>query len=397
MVTYKSNPEGKSIVNRENMSASISKKVMKGMIDMIKESNEGLIRNLASKYGFNAEDELELLVEVKREKMERKKSTVKSVPLPYDGRIWDDCCKAIKPYHGLYSQCTNKRGDEEYCASCTKMEKNGKLVGNISEREERGDEWRDPKGRKPVNYLKVLRYLHLTREDVDAYLLREDLHISEKHFIEEEKSRGRKAKSAATSDTDSEKESKKRGRPKKSEKVVEVSTTENLFDTLISDARSPRSPSQEQLQPAAEEISDVSDSDSEKEPAEKEKKAPAEKKEKKAPAAEKKEKAPAEKKEKAPAEKEKKAPAEKKEKKAAVEKVIEEDEEEEEEAITLRKFEHSGVKYFKDSENNVYDKKSQEKIGVWNESTDKIVFVSSEELETEESDSDSSDSESDDE
>jgi len=298
------------------MSVSISKKVMKGMMDMIKESNEGLIRNLASKYGFNVEEELELLVEdmkaQSREKMERKKPTGKSVPLPYDGTIWDDCCKAIKPYHGLYSQCTNKRGDEEYCASCTKMEKNGKLVGNISEREEQGDEWRDPKGRKPVNYLKVLRYLHLTREDVDAYLLREDLHISEKHFIEEEKSRARKAKSAATSDTDSEKESKKRGRPKKSEKVVEVSTTENLFDTLISDARSPRSPSQDQVQPAAEEISDVSDSDSEKEPAKKEKKAPAEKKEK-APA-EKKEKAPAEKKEKAPAEKEKKAPAEKKEK-----------------------------------------------------------------------------------
>jgi hypothetical protein len=419
-------------MSSSSVSMKVSNQVMKGLESLMNETKMELVRSLSEKYGFNAEEAMESLcvsLSVNAGKREKSDGGKRNIPMPFDGTVWDDCCNAIKPTHGLYSQCANKRGDNEFCQSCTKMEKNGKLIGRISERQEQGDNWRDPKGRKPVHYLKVLKYLKLSRADVDAYLLEEDFHISEKHFIEEDKSRGRPKKSAAVSDSESESASKKRGRPKKSEKVVEVSTTEDLFSTLISDAKSPRSPAIAEVAKAeADEMSDISDNESEKsedkkkgksvvdkamklaeKEAEKAKKLAEKEAEKAKKLAEKEaekakklaeleaaKQAKLEEKAKKLAEKE----AKKQPKKAvAVEAPVEaeEEEDEDEEKVTLNKFSHEGVSYFKDNKGNVYNKK-QEKVGVWNESRNKIDLVADDELETEASESDSeSDSDSDEE
>ena len=59
--------------------------------------------------------------------------------------------------------------------------------------------------------------------------------------------------------------------------------------------------------------------------------------------------------------------------------VSEEEEEEEEEEVEVSKWEHKGKKYLKSSKHKVYDIKTQEAIGIWNEEEDTIEEISEEE------------------
>ena len=103
-------------------------------------------------------------------------------------------------------------------------------------------------------------------------------------------------------------------------------------------------------------------------------------------------KEPKEKKEKAPKEKKEKAPKEKKEKKvvspakkadspivvvppALEEGELEEEEVEEEEVeVKVKRFEHNGVKWLRDSNGVIYSMETQEEVGVWNEEMQTIVM-----------------------
>ena len=52
--------------------------------------------------------------------------------------------------------------------------------------------------------------------------------------------------------------------------------------------------------------------------------------------------------------------------------------EEEEEEVSAKKWTHEGVMYLKTEDNIIYDIKTQEAIGVWNEKTGKIDMVDEE-------------------
>jgi hypothetical protein len=169
------------------------------------------------------------------------------IPLPFMG-IASDCCGGLKKNHGLLTQCEKEKVKGIYCEGCQKQaDKNasGKPnFGNIEDRMaafEAGKEYRDPKGKGPIAYGKVMQKLKLTVEQVKMAAAKQMIELSSDIFNTPIAKRGRPKKNpAVVSDTESDIEqssSKKRGRPKKSGKPIEVSTTEDLFATIISEAK----------------------------------------------------------------------------------------------------------------------------------------------------------------
>jgi hypothetical protein len=399
------------------------------------------IADCASLYGFSAEEAMERLgaSAITLRPVGKKPTAVKPVkqafPLPFNGTIMSDCCQGVKANRGLYSQCSKAcKKDSQFCTTCSKQsEKNASGepdCGVISKRLSDGEAWRDPKGRAPISFAKLMKKLKLTQEQVLAEIDRLGVDFdAEKHFAEEpakETKRGR-PKKAITSDTDSESSSpKKRGRPKKAAKVLEVSASEDLFASLVESAKT--------AAPKADE-SDLSGSDSDSEAgskkgkklsaAEKEAKALAKAQAKATKDAEKaqakaqkdaekalaKAQKEAEKAEvaaaaKATKEAEKvakalaKAEAKEAEKAAKATKAkakvpaagggsaaseeLTAESEDDEPVVKVEKFEFKGVKYLKSASGEIYDAETQEEIGVWNNKTKEIEMH-------EDSDSDSDD------
>jgi len=230
-----------------------------------------VITACATRYGFDAEEAMRELMYSSKNKKEKVSKVTKKMesrlPLPFTGVIDSTLCQGVKQNQGLYTQCTNSIEEKGLCKSCKKQaSKNGSGEpdnGLIVRRAEEGDEYRDGKGRQVIHYSKLMKKLNLTREDVLEEAARQGVTVDEKHFVVQSTKRGR-PKKVSVSDTESEKTEKKRGRPKKAEKVIEVSATEDLFESLMlqAQAASPRSVSKTE---EIDEVSDVSVSDSESE------------------------------------------------------------------------------------------------------------------------------------
>jgi hypothetical protein len=144
-------------------------------------------------YNFDGEEAVTRLglnsVQVKYEKKEPKeqkepkktKIEKPAFPLPFNMTINNDCCLGIKNNHGLYTQCESTRIElSEYCKSCMAQSvKNTNGMpdyGNIRDRLSVGlMDYRDPKGKGPIHYTKLMQKLNITKEEV----LREaeNLHI----------------------------------------------------------------------------------------------------------------------------------------------------------------------------------------------------------------------------
>jgi hypothetical protein len=283
-----------------------------------------VIRGCALKYNFSESEALSLvLVDIKEREGGRKKVVKVSkplIPLPFTGEVSEDCCSGVRQNHGLLTQCHKLKCDsKEYCSGCQKQaDKNASGKPNSGSIEDRlaafesGKEYRDPKGKAPVAYAKVMQKLKLSKEQVEEEAAKQKIDLPSDLFNAAIAKRGRpKKNSAVTSDTDSDKsEPKRRGRPKKTGKPVEVSTTEDLFASLISEAKA-NSPRPQPLPKKAE------------------------KKE------------------------------EKKE-----EKEVEPKEAEAE--VKVKKFEFKGTVYYRTSDNVLYDPKTQDCVGVFNEERQEI-------------------------
>ena len=287
-------------------------------------------------------------------------------------------CDGLKMNGGLFTQCENKpMATGALCKTCQKQaDGSGKpTCGLASEREAEGEAWRDPKGRMPTAFGKVMQKEGMNQEVVERELTRlfgkGDYSV---FFVVPTKAT---KKAAAASG-----EKKQRGRPKKSKEVVKMNEGDDLIGTLIAQARAE---SEGQVEPVAaeavvEEPKKAKKTSAEKEAAKAAKAAEkeaakaakaAEKEAAKAAKAAEKEAAKAAK----AAEKQAKA-AEKKPKKETVAVVEEVTEELVAESpvseVQARKVMLGGVEYYMDEENNVYDVTTQEPIGVWNEATGTI-------------------------
>jgi len=135
--------------------------------------------------------------EEKVEKVEKavipKKS---SFPMPFmTTNISTGGCQGLVYNHGLFTQCTKKRVDAiDYCKCCQQEgEKNGTDCpdcGTVTNRLTTGlYEFKDPKGRSPLPYLKVLLKLTLTSDQALEEAAKLNLTIPECHFEVVEKAK----------------------------------------------------------------------------------------------------------------------------------------------------------------------------------------------------------------
>jgi hypothetical protein len=164
-------------------------------------------------------------VEASVEATESVVSTVEVVasypfPIPFNkNRINDNGCHGLAYNHGLFNQCSKKKLDTgNYCKNCQKeSDQSGQpSCGTIEARlSEDLLEYTDPKGRKPIAYLKVLEKQKFSVDTVKEFIMRENIEVEAIHF---------------------ECNEQKRGRPKsKIVKQVEAATVEDLFATLVND------------------------------------------------------------------------------------------------------------------------------------------------------------------
>ncbi len=201
----------------------------------------------ASKFNFNAEEawlmiEVECGVKSGVKSVKSVKSVVKSVmPLPYNGENDSDKCCGLNKNHGLYTQCSSDRKKgEAYCSKCSKQAlKNSHGLpdyGHIDKRSrcyEQGEEFVDPSGKKAIAYLKVMNKLKLTEEEVRAEASIQGITLDPRHFLSKKSGRPTKEKVEKK-----EASVAKKGRPKKSKKVLELAGEEDLFASLVMSANS---------------------------------------------------------------------------------------------------------------------------------------------------------------
>ena len=146
--------------------------------------------------------------------------------IPFCGVVNEQWCCGARVNHGLYTQCTKARLEgEDFCKVCLKQSENsasGKPNGgDIRERVQLGDAWRDPKGKAPITFATLLskpKFSGLTWESAETECARFGWTIPESERVASVTKRGRPKKVVEVSDTDSEdgdKPKRKRGRPKK--------------------------------------------------------------------------------------------------------------------------------------------------------------------------------------
>ena len=217
------------------------------------------VEALAAHFKFDSKEAIKLLglekVEVTRKTVKPKSEKApkakkeKSVQLPFVGVCIQGCCEGIRLNHNLYTQCTmEKEGDTRFCKTCNKQcdanSNNLPNYGDVQDRIQRGNEWRDPKGKMPAHYGNVMQKLSITREAAEAEAKKVGITIPEEMFEVRVAKKGRPKKSVAASDTESEASAKakeapkKRGRPKKVKTVVaETAPGDDLIASLVKEAK----------------------------------------------------------------------------------------------------------------------------------------------------------------
>ena len=408
---------------------------MSNTTKMNKKFMEG-IEKCAALYGFKVEDAIAKIIESKKKvKIVAPKSLF---ALPFSGEKNEKCCEGLRYNEGLYTQCeVVKKGDNKYCAVCEKGElKYGTIEGRMSVGVM---EYKDPSGKSPVHYSKIMKKLKLTDEAVLEEALKMGKKVDPIHLVAQEEKRGRPKAVKVVK----EKEEKKKGRPKKAPKGLELeSKTTDLFASLIANSVESSSEIDDMCEAefvkkseendvnelvtdpvVVKECSKAVEKDLKEELKALEKAEKAEKDQVKALEKAKKEQEKALEKvkkeeekalkeqEKALKEQEKaakKAPKEKvvKEKvvkeKVVKEKVVKKDkveekveekaseEEEEEEADVVKKIKFEGATYLKSKKSGIVYNMEQDVIGKWDEANQKITFNQPDaELEEDECDSDS--------
>jgi hypothetical protein len=230
------------------------------------------VRKCAEKYGFNAEEALEEcgldsidnhVVFNKTKKNVNKKEPGAALqlklakpkfPFPYNGEYKETCCQGLKYNRGLFTQCLFiKVAGEDYCKRCsTQAEKNDNSkpdCGCIQDRINAGlMEFRDPKDRAPIPFIKVMRKLKITKEEILEEAGKFNIEIQSIHFVEPPA--GKKGRKAVVKEDEVEVPIKK-GRPsKKKDVVVSTFTEENdLFATLTQKATAEEEKKEEEKNP----------------------------------------------------------------------------------------------------------------------------------------------------
>jgi len=227
-----------------NASIAVTELLMKTLENCAKDLASRCITEAASRHGFDASEEIRALglenlalirkqmakkSVAKGEKKEKKprervaKEKKSVFPMPFVAEMIDIAgCQGLAYNRGLFTQCAKKRMENgNFCSGCqSEADKNASGCpdcGTVESRCATGlYEFKDPKGRSPVSYVKVLEKLKLTPDAALEEAGKLNIEIPEEHFVVVEKS---KKASAA------------RGRPKKTG-AVEADNVTDLFAKL---------------------------------------------------------------------------------------------------------------------------------------------------------------------
>ena len=406
---------------------TITARTMKALTLALREGCNNAIRACAEEYKFDGDEAVSKFgsVEVvdgksKKTKKKAKKTLKPSVCLPFCGLALEGFCHGIKLNRGLYTQCMmTPAGEGQFCTTCARQcaaNANGlPNYGTIEQRIAQGAEWKDPKGKAPVNDGNVMLKLNITKETAVAEAEKFGMTIPEEQFEVVKAKKGRPAK--AKKEKDPNAAPKKRGRPRKTKKVVTGGAGDDLIANLVAQAQANTQAEEEEKveavvveQPKAKKARKPKKTAEEKEAeklakAEAKAKKAAEKKavkeaeklaKKAAKEAEKLAKKAAKEAEKAAKkeakEAELKAAKEAKEAEKLMKEVakqedqeddksveelqamaaeltledhVESSDEDEDDEVEVEKFEFEGTEYLRDANGTVYDMESQEEIGTW--------------------------------
>lgn len=229
-----------------NASIAVTELLMKTLENCAKDLASRCITEAAARHGFDASEEIRALglenlalirkqmakkSVAKGEKKEKKPRSSTSAnkekksvfPMPFIAEMIDIAgCQGLAYNRGLFTQCAKKRMENgNFCSGCqSEADKNASGCpdcGTVESRCATGlYEFKDPKGRSPVSYVKVLAKLKLTPDSALEEAGKLNIEIPEDHFVVLEKS---KKASAA------------RGRPKKTG-TVEADNVTDLFAKL---------------------------------------------------------------------------------------------------------------------------------------------------------------------
>jgi len=233
--------------NQFNASIAVTELLMKTLENCAKDLASRCITEAASRHGFDASEEIRVLglenlalirkqmakksaskgEKVLKEKKSREPKEKKSVfPMPFVAEVVEkDGCHGLAYNRGLFTQCAKKRMENgNFCKGCqTEADKNATGCpdcGTVEDRLATGlYEFKDPKGRSPVSYVKVLEKLKLSVDSALEESGKLNIEIPEEHFVVLEKSK---------------KASVARGRPKKTG-AIEAENVTDLFAKLSSE------------------------------------------------------------------------------------------------------------------------------------------------------------------
>jgi hypothetical protein len=155
---------------------------------------------------------------VKEKVVKEKAVVVKSkFPLPFNGSLKEGCCSALRQNQGLYTQCETVVSDCDFCKKCGPSP----TYGTIQQRLEVGImEFRDPKGKAPTPFAKIMNKLKISREEVEEEAGKLNIELNDIHFVQEEIV-----------------EKKEKGRPKKPRRKIELADdSTDLFAALVAKA-----------------------------------------------------------------------------------------------------------------------------------------------------------------
>ena len=222
-----------------NASITVTELLTKTLENAAKELAARCIRECAAKYGFVADEAIRALglenLNLIKKKMTKKSGSKKPViavqkkekksvfPMPFEkSSVVETNCQGLSFNRGLFTQCSKeKMENSSFCKGCqTEADKNSSGCpdcGTVASRlATELYSFKDPKGRSPVSYVKLLEKLKLSVEDALAEAGNKNIELSNDHFTVVEKS--------------------SKGRPKKSAKQVESSDNAgDLFAKLAAE------------------------------------------------------------------------------------------------------------------------------------------------------------------
>ena len=228
-----------------NASVVITELLAKTLENCAKELASRCIRDCALRHGFDASEEIRVLglenLALLRKQMakkpkglrsEEKKEKTKGVkkgerksnfPLPFNPDLADlSKCHGIVYNRGLFTQCSKEQVGGVFCKSCqAECDTSASRIPNCGTLQTRLAaglyEFKDPNGRSPISYVKVLEKAKLSIPQALDEAGKLNFDIPEEHFVVSEKPK----KTAGP-----------KGRPKKITGAIEAADVTDLFSKL---------------------------------------------------------------------------------------------------------------------------------------------------------------------